>query len=253
MKNLKRVVILGLGGTGSILVPLLARWLFSQKFSGKIILIDGDSYLDNNVNRQIFSAAHLGKNKAEYQAMVINSHIPAMSGQIEIVDKYVGKDDVEELIQEETIVVNCSDNLAARKLVEDRVSRLSNAIHICCGNELTTGQVQIHARKNGVDITPSIYQRSPAFNSESDDRSKMSCEELAALPGGGQLITANATAAVLALNMFVQATSKEPMFMGGAWYPNDFVAFNTHYNAFAPEGVVPPNVKGIQEYAAKRF
>ena len=248
-----KVVILGLGGTGSILAPLLARYLFSEKFTGRLILVDGDIYSDTNSNRQIFSALHIGKNKAEYQAMVLVSHLPDLEPQIEVIDRYIGEDDAALLVEDGTIVVNCSDNFAARKIIEDNMDKCNDAIHICCGNDLFTGQVQVHSRIDGKDITPSIYQRSPNFNSLVGDRSKMSCEEMAALPGGGQLITANATSAILALNMFVQCTSDEKLFLGGEWLPCDMVGFNTRQNGFVSEGKMEIDLGKVIQYVPKRL
>lgn len=247
-----KVIVLGCGGTGSILLPLLSRYLWSQKYTGRLILIDGDSYGDNNLSRQLFSQSRVGMNKAEYQGTLIGSHIPDMADQIEIIDKFVDIEDMEKLIENGTVVINCSDNKAARKIVEDKIASVEEGIHICCGNEFTTGQVQIHSRVRGVSVTPTIYERSPVFNSMEDNRAKMSCEELAALPSGGQLITANAMCAVLAMNMFVQATNEEAIYQGGTWLPNDMVIFDTKHNKFKVEGEKPLDFKKAKEYANAR-
>lgn len=203
--DVDKIVVIGAGGTGSWLCPALARYLASIDFRGNLVIVDGDSYEATNISRQFFSVSFAsGMNKAEYQAEKICSDLSEIPFSIEIIPSFVGKSEINSLVQENTVIFNCVDNSAARKFVEDRVSTLNNAIHICCGNELRTGQVQVCYRRDGKNITPSIYQRSPVFNSDNDDRSKMNCQELAALPGGGQIIAANFLAASLALNYFIQ-------------------------------------------------
>jgi molybdopterin/thiamine biosynthesis adenylyltransferase len=231
LKKFNRIVIFGLGGTGSILAPLVARYLFSQKWNGKLILIDGDSYSDSNTDRQIFPSKVLNKNKAEVQAMILVNHIPSMKDQIEYIDEYIGADSVADIVINKTIVINCTDNLAARKIIEDRILTLSTAAHICAGNELNSGQVQISVRENNKQITPSIYDLSPVFNSLNDDRSKMSCDQIASLPSGGQLITANAMSAALCLNYLYQLD--KPVAGNNIWIPNDMVMFDNRYSNFS--------------------
>jgi molybdopterin/thiamine biosynthesis adenylyltransferase len=249
VSNLQRVVVLGLGGTGSIVLPLIARYLKSQNYQNDIMLVDGDSYSLSNTDRQLFSTKYTGTNKAEYQAKALESQMPELSSQLHVVDKYIGQDDIDDLIVENTIVINCSDNKAARKIIEDRCLQLQNAAHICCGNEKVTGQVQLNLRVDGVQVTPSIYERSPTFNSMSEDRSTMSCEEIGSLPSGGQLICANATAAVLALNMLVQVLGETMKSQNGKWVPCDMVQFNTTENGFQRFGEIPLVMEAVNANA----
>ena len=238
LKKFDRVVIFGLGGTGSILAPLVARYLLSQKWGGKLILIDGDSYSESNTDRQIFPSKVLNKNKAEVQAMILINHIPAMKDQIEYIDEYIGKDQVNDVVIDKTIVINCTDNMAARKIIEDRVLSLPTAVHICAGNEMNSGQVQISVRESGKQITPSIYELSPVFDSLDDDRSKMSCDQIASLPSGGQLIMANTMSAALSLNYLYQLD--KPVAGKNIWLPNDMVMFDTRYSNFAQSNTRSP-------------
>lgn len=218
LKKVDKVLVIGAGGTGSILLPQLARFLRSEKFGGKLVIADGDSYTDSNANRQQFSLSKIGMNKAEYQALAIVSQLPDMGDTVEFLSEYLDQAKINELITDHTIVINCVDNLAARKFVEDRCQSLDNAAHICCGNELSVGQVQISLRKNGKSVTPNIYKQSPNFNSAADDRSKLDCEGLAALPGGGQLIAANMMAATLAMNYMVQLANINTVSSGSTFF-----------------------------------
>lgn len=252
IENVEKVIVLGAGGTGSILINPLARFLSSQKFNGSLMIVDGDSYSESNTDRQIFAAKFVGKNKAEYQATVLTSHIPSLTDQIEFIDSYLGKEEIDELIVENTIVINCVDNIAARKFVQDRIASLDNGVHICCGNELTNGQVQCFVRKNGHNITRPIYDQFPEFNSSNDDRSTMSCEELSALPGGGQLICANMMAASIALNYFMIVTNEHNMFQGGNWVPCDTVAYSCRHNNYERFGEMPLNSEDIKRYREQK-
>lgn len=226
IRDIEKIIVLGAGGTGSILLPQLARYLLSKKYFGDLIIADGDSYTEDNIARQTFSLQYVGTNKAEYQAMALASQLPEMEKQLEFIPEYLSKAKLQKLITDGTIVFNCVDNLAARKYVEDKCLKLKNAVHICCGNELRSGQVQINYRKGGKQITPSIYKQSPEFNSNDDDRATLSCEQVAALPSGGQVIVANMMAATLALGKFIQITTEEVPFNNGEWIPSGSVFFD---------------------------
>lgn len=229
---IKKVVVIGAGGTGSILLPQLIRYLRSRNFRGKLIIADGDAYTMSNAERQLFTLHKVGMNKAQYQAMAIVSQLPDMKDQVEYLPKYLSSEDITNLVEDHTVVINCVDNNAARKYVEDRCMNLPNAAHICCGNELTTGQVQICLRSDGRTITNTIFKNSPNFANGGEDRAKMNCEDIAALPGGGQLIAANMMAAAIALNFMIQLTSDRPLHQGGTYMPCEGVAFNCDMNSF---------------------
>lgn len=233
MKNWDRVIVIGAGGTGSLLFNPLCRYLYSVGFNGEIYICDGDTYSFTNSSRQIFASSKVGMNKAEYQALAVSSQLPEMSDYISYIDKYLSQSDIEKMIIENTVVINCVDNLAARKYVEDRVSEMNNAAHICCGNEMRHGQVQISLRIDGHWASPSIYEQSPLFNSNNDDRSEMTCQEIEALESGGQIIAANMTCAALALNYFTQLMpAQSNAVFNGEYIPYGFVSFDTMLNSY---------------------
>jgi molybdopterin/thiamine biosynthesis adenylyltransferase len=239
IKDLNYVIVIGAGGTGSILIPLLGRYLLSQDYHGRIIIADGDQYTESNLDRQLFAPKFSGKNKAEYQCELLYNHIPAFQNKIIPINKFLSKQDIDEMITDNMIIINCADNNAIRKYVEDKCDTLQNVAHICCGNELFTGQVQASVINNGNRITSDIYKNISKFNSTNDDRSEMSCEELAKLPSGGQLICANAMAAVLALNYLMQITSDKFQFQDGNWLPCDSIWFNCENHGFIQQDPIP--------------
>lgn len=241
ISEIKKILVIGAGGTGSYVLPLLARHLYTENFSGKLFIADGDKYSEGNIKRQQFSLSHVNRNKAEYQGDVIQNHIPDFVDRVIVVDKYLSEADIKTIVENYTVVFNCVDNNAARKYVEDRCLSLEDACHICCGNEERTGQVQISLRRNGKQLTPSIYQKYPELNSTNEDRSKMSCQEIAALPGGGQLAIANHTAANLAMMYFNQLTNdKIGIFKNGTRIPYGYCEFDSAMMAF--EGGYPTDM-----------
>lgn len=227
LAQVEKIVVIGAGGTGSLLIPLIVRHLSNPNrvFNGTFIVADGDSYSESNLSRQDFNPVYVGKNKAEYQIMAAQSKVPISKNWAVAIPHYLSKEHINDLVTENTIVINCADNKAIRKFVEDRVRRLSNAAHICCGNELNHGQCQISVVENGRSLTPTIYDRSPNFNSIDDSRSEMDCEQINALPSGGQTLAANNMAAAIAFNMFVQLADGHK-FNQQLGIPFDMVSFD---------------------------
>jgi molybdopterin/thiamine biosynthesis adenylyltransferase len=231
LSDVDRIIVIGVGGTGGYVVGPLARYLLSRKYAGQLILADADSFEAKNQSRQLFGLDFVGMNKAEYHHKVLTMHLPALADQVSYIDEYLGRSHVEELFEDNCVVINCADNNAIRKFVEDRLAELSDAIHICSGNELTTGQVQVAVRESGEWFTPTIFERSPKFANGDGDRSDMSCEELAVVDGGSQTIFANMTAAALILN-FVGILFQNDV----TSYICDSIFFNTNTQGFKNYG-----------------
>ena len=230
--NPNEVIVIGAGGTGSILIPNLARFLNSINFEGSLVIADGDSYDEGNIDRQSFSLQHVGLNKSEYQALVVSSQIPNFANNVDFIPEYLSKEDIDTLIDENSVVINCADNNTVRIFVENRVNELNDAVHICCGNDLRSGQVQISMVRNGERLTPTIFDEAPDLQNEDEDRSQMSCEEIAQLPSGGQLIAANMMSASLALCYVVQLMGNRPLNRNGTFIMHAFTYFDVLTNSF---------------------
>ena len=66
-----RIVLIGLGGIGSQLLPSLVRYLGHRPEPRPLlVLVDGDAYEPANRSRQLFPDDALGTNKAEALAQV---------------------------------------------------------------------------------------------------------------------------------------------------------------------------------------
>ena len=113
------VAIIGLGGLGGTVTEILARIGV-----GKLTLVDGDSFDDSNLNRQILSSpANLGKPKAKIAARRVNSINPAVKTcPIEI---FFTGENSEKILQDVHLVVDCLDTITDRFVVEASCQKLS--------------------------------------------------------------------------------------------------------------------------------
>ncbi len=74
--NIKLIVLVGLGGTGSQIARSVTRMLYDRKRKDMqvpdLVFIDPDRVEEKNVGRQMFTAADVGQNKAEVLARRFN-------------------------------------------------------------------------------------------------------------------------------------------------------------------------------------
>lgn len=191
---MKTYIQIGAGGTGSHLIgPALAyleRYHRERDEAWQYVIADGDDFEQGNLERQLFSPEYATVNKATTMAQMYNRY-PVIA-----VPKFLGKEDLDEMVENGDTVLICADNHSIRRLVQDRALALQDAVIVNAGNELHDGNVQLFVREGGINQTPPITFLHPEikFLSE-DDRSAMTCAEVSALPGGGQIILANQQAA----------------------------------------------------------
>lgn len=207
MNNLK-VKIIGAGGIGGCLIPVLCRVLnfgsaqysFSQVDVG---IIDGDSYEERNKDRQGFVERG---NKAEITVNDLEKIFPNLF--LTAYPLYIDEDNATLLIEDGDVVFLGVDNHKTRRLVSHHCEEVDNVVLISGGNDYTDGNVQVFIRKDGQNITPPIHvvhkgiENPPEDdlhpNEEEEDRSGC-LEEAQAAP---QLLIANNMAAALMLNAF---------------------------------------------------
>jgi len=186
--------VVGAGGTGSHLMPALLAYLrnfhANQGTEYQVVVADGDIFEDKNLARQLFAEEMLAINKADAMVQMNPGH-PMIA-----VSRYIGKADIETMVQDGDIVLICADNYSVRALIVAHAKTLDNVTVINAGNELIDGTVQLWVRRNGENLTPPITYGHPeiAFKAE-DDRAAMTCVQVAQLPGGEQTILANQAAA----------------------------------------------------------
>lgn len=197
---MKTYIQIGAGGTGTHFIgPALAyldTYHRERAATGapdgewQYVIIDGDNYEPGNLARQLFDPSLVSQNKAEAMAQMYNRY-PVIA-----VPRFIGKDDLAEMFQSGDTVFICADNHSIRRLVQDRALELEQCVVVNSGNEMHDGTVQLFVRANGENKTPPITFLHPEIvYIGAEDRQPMSCQQVAELPGGGQLILANQQAA----------------------------------------------------------
>jgi molybdopterin/thiamine biosynthesis adenylyltransferase len=200
MKKLN-IVVVGVGGVGSALVPKLCRYCqhIKPQVPVSMILIDGDLYEQNNANRQSF---HRFGNKAEVTVEALAPQFDRVS--FTSITEYLTPENVDFIIAEGSIVFLCVDNNTTRKEVDDFACTLKNVVVICGGNDMTDGNVQIYVRRKGKDTTASLADIHPEIASPQGKAPyQMNCEELA-IASSPQLFFANDLVSALMCLVFYQ-------------------------------------------------
>lgn len=206
----RQVVIVGTGGTGSFVLPPLMRYLNTKRPRPTVLLCDGDKYDEGNINRQEFAHSRIGVNKAQAQFDVYSQKFPEM--EIIPVPEYLGDRNVSNIIREHSVVFCCVDNHVARSVISRHCQKLNDVLLISAGNEEFDGNVQAFCRIGGKNLNEPIEKIHPEIATRKDgDRSEMSCEQLAALPGGGQVIFANNFSATLMCSLFYTYDNPHPI------------------------------------------
>jgi len=190
------IVIIGLGGVGSILCDNLARYLNYSDIKASVSLVDGDYYETRNNERQTF--IRLGDKavvKCSEMSLKFNNVI------FQDFNEFINEDNVSSLITEDSIVFLCVDNHISRKIISDYCQTLNNITIISGGNEYTDGNVQLYQRKGGVNVTASLTEYHPEIEFPEDQSPEdMSCEELS--HSEPQLLFTNLTVATIMCWMF---------------------------------------------------
>mgnify|MGYP001070776412 CR=1 FL=1 len=130
-----RVAIIGQGGLGGMVTEILTRIGV-----GALTLVDGDSFEESNLNRQLLSTLDaLGDNKAEtgrIRAAAIN---PAV--EVEAVTDFLTRENGHAILAGADLAVDCLDSITSRFILEDacrslRIPLVSAAIGGTAGQAL---------------------------------------------------------------------------------------------------------------------
>ena len=198
------IVLIGLGGIGSILCGRIARYVTYSADSGtSMLLVDGDSYESKNLERQDFT--QMG-NKAEVKAADLKMQFSRLN--ISSFPAFVNETNLAQVIKEGNIVFLCVANHKTRMIVNNYCKNLNDVTLISGGNELIDGNVQVYVKRDGNDITPDLCAYHPEIANPDDKLpEEMSCEELA--ESEPQLYFTNLTVATFMCQAFYNAVVKE--------------------------------------------
>jgi len=194
-----KVKVIGIGGVGGILLPLLAKYLNYVEKGAIITAIDGDVYKLENDTRQFF---HRLGNKAEVAIEKIKELAPNLTCRAQ--PEYVTPQSIEYLIEDGDILFLSVDEHKTRLLVSDFCENyLDNVVLISGGNEYIDGNIQVYIRKQGNNITlPLANSYHPEIAASANDKSQreLGCDEI--VESEPQLIFTNNFIAAMMLNAF---------------------------------------------------
>ncbi len=114
---LQRVIVVGVGALGSHVVQLL-RNIDLQTINGrlhKLVAVDFDRIEQKNVLAQFHAKTGIGKNKAMSLQQTVNF---LFGVKIEAIPHKVTKDNVQTVLGDAALVIDCLDNGASRALVQ---------------------------------------------------------------------------------------------------------------------------------------
>ncbi len=107
----KTVAVIGCGGLGGYLIEFLARLGI-----GSIRCVDGDTFQESNLNRQLLSMVSLlGVNKAEAAADRVKAINPDV--QVTAIPVFLDADNAEDLIKDCDAVFDGLDNIHSRRIL----------------------------------------------------------------------------------------------------------------------------------------
>lgn len=117
-----RILVVGLGGLGSPVAMYLA-----SAGIGHLTLCDDDVVDLTNLQRQILHGTlDIGRKKTESAATVLNAMNPDLT--YEWVDRRLNESELESLIQDVDLVLDCTDNLPTRFMINRVCVRTQTAL-----------------------------------------------------------------------------------------------------------------------------
>lgn len=116
-------VVLGLGAIGSNLTYQL-----SKRYEQEIIGVDFDNIEERNLHTQCYLKSHIGMPKAQAMSIVLNLSNRKPCAFKPVIKKIESVSDIKQFINEKTIVLDCFDNSASRKIVNEL--SMENVLHI---------------------------------------------------------------------------------------------------------------------------
>ena len=213
------IVVIGLGGIGSIVARYLSVFLAGfDDYCFDIEFVDGDAFEEGNKYRMVVPE---NCNKAEAMAAEMTRSVTRPGIMFMDDPVYVTEENIDGIIRSDSTVFLCVDNHKTRKLVSDFCQTLDTVTLISAGNDGvdedagetgTYANVQAYVRKDGEELTVPLDKFHPEIKNPADKSpDELDCLEAAAA-GAPQLVFANLAAASAMLNVFMRLlTEKEPL------------------------------------------
>jgi hypothetical protein len=215
-----RVVFIGLGGIGMPAARTAATFLAGLQGAApdqetNILLCDGDNFGQSNVYRMDVPKF---SNKAEAIGLdILERYCDVPGFTVRWRPEYVTPENISQIIQAGDCVLLAVDNHKTRKLVSDHCETLSDVVLISGGNDGvdeetsgTYGNVQVHLREDGYDLTAPLTHFHPDIANPTDKAPhELDCNELVAA-GVPQIAMANMAVASAMLNTLMRLLKPPP-------------------------------------------
>ncbi|MCK4960039.1 MAG: ThiF family adenylyltransferase, partial [Planctomycetes bacterium] len=219
--NVKHVVLIGCGGTGSIVAEHLCRMIAGFRLDTELILYDGDTVEEANIKRQNFVPYEVGTNKAQALALRLTGQfsVPVAANAEHITSENLND------YKDRLLFVSCTDTLQSRRIIaETGRAGLANDLWLDTGNEQHHGQVIIgntydadilkktynqFYKKPFVQHLPNVAAMYPAILKARKSASKASCAAMPfAIQGFGINAMSALAAAIIAKQVLVDGQVK---------------------------------------------
>lgn len=148
------IYLVGAGGTGGFLLEKLTRLFANFNHPVTIEVIDGDTVEGKNLKRQNFTFDDLDHKKAQVlcdRLAQLVTHAPKLVSKPDYLTDNSLLTDIALLDEDETpIIVDCVDNTATRRLINDSVKALGGEIPVIVlnsGNNEQGGQIVAWSNK----------------------------------------------------------------------------------------------------------
>lgn len=160
------IYVFGAGGTGGFALEFLSRLFADAGQRVTIEIFDGDTVENKNLKRQNFVVDDLDKNKSTALISRLKKQVVTPPTFVDHTEYVTSADDLEAEIlgnteeDETAIVVLAVDNIATRRLINQVIEDLEDALTIIAldsGNDNQGGQVVVYANTDVVD-TPLLGQ-----------------------------------------------------------------------------------------------
>jgi hypothetical protein len=236
LRTCNRFVIIGCGGIGSHLFPILARELFHRAWMSlknyiqygpkpyptSILLIDADLVEERNLFRQDFSIEDINSPKSSALASKYKSLLGGVGIHVEAKCEWV---DVGcNLISDGDVILMCVDNNTTRLIVNnlisehpvDRygysISKYNKAHLISGGNSGNLATVHLMSVESGKIMTAPLTYRQPDIANPDDLHPKdVSCMDAQSIIDDPQVFRANHQAATIMNNVAWSIIDGQPI------------------------------------------
>ena len=148
----KSAAVIGCGGLGGYVIECLAR-----AGIGCLYVMDGDTFSDSNLNRQLFAKKGvLGKNKAS----VAKDRVGEISNSEVVVIPEKFREGNQNSLKNVDIIIDCVDNISSR-LVLENYATISNKVLVHGAINGMQGQVTVVKPNSG--IISKLYEGEVSF------------------------------------------------------------------------------------------